>query len=68
MKNLFLIAVVICALIAFYLIYQNGDIPVGVVLSNRLFVLTLLCVSFGILHFVSPEDYQPSDILDDNFN
>ena len=50
------------------MIYQNGDIPVGVVLSNRLFVLTLLCVSFGILHLVTPEDYQTSDILDDNFN
>jgi hypothetical protein len=67
MKNLFLTAFFVCALIGLYLIYQNGDAPIGVTFSNRMGVLTLLSVSFGILHFVTPEDYQESDILDDNF-
>ena len=68
MKNLFLIAFILCFLTIFYLIYQNGDAPMDILLSNRIGGLTLLGVILAIASFVSPEDYQPSDILDDNFN
>lgn len=50
------------------MIYQNGNVPMDILLSNRIGGLTLLGVVLAIASVVSPEDYQPSDILDDNFN
>jgi hypothetical protein len=67
MKNLFLLAFILCFLTIFYLICQNSNAPMDILLSNRIGGLTLLGTVSAIASVVTPKDYQESDILDDNF-